>query len=209
MLPDRIAAGPLRYYVMTRTKRLRDFFIGNSGLCIECCKYYYPFYSFLSLYIYIYICTYRVSVKSWRRAFLPSNITLNNYILYVIHYIYILLHIVEISYKWRIVVIKDSRTLCNIMITLFSLLVNITNENILARFSTCVPRWRESGSGGRCVRIQPRIVATRAIPRLTPPLRLPICSQPASRRFIPRAAFEGARDDERFLLRASAAKCRA
>lgn len=68
----------------------------------------------------------------------------------------------------RIVVIKDSRTLCNIMITLFSLLVNITNENILARFSTCVPRWRESGSGGRCVRIQPRIVATRAIPRLTP-----------------------------------------
>lgn len=56
MLPDRIAAGPLRYYVMTRTKRLRDFFIGNSGLCIECCKYYNP--SHHSFYLDISICTY-------------------------------------------------------------------------------------------------------------------------------------------------------
>lgn len=34
-----MAGGPLRYYVMTRTKRLRDFFIGNSEVCIERCKY--------------------------------------------------------------------------------------------------------------------------------------------------------------------------
>ncbi|KAH0553799.1 hypothetical protein KQX54_004507 [Cotesia glomerata] len=33
-----MAGGPLRYYVMTRTKRLRDFFIGNSEVCIDRCE---------------------------------------------------------------------------------------------------------------------------------------------------------------------------